>query len=267
MRRKHPPLPRTFIGVLLLCAAASANDRHFGYTYETRTLPQGARELELWTTARVGRVHFYSQLDHRMEFETGLTDRLQTSFYLNWSQTTADTGGGSLATEFSWQGFSSEWKYKFSDPSADPLGFALYGEAGYNTDAVELEGKALFDKQAGPLLLAANLVSSSGLKTRTGKLEEQEFEVDLAGGYSPFPSLSLGLELRNHSRFLKDANDAMKFQYSALFLGPTVAYLAKAWWLTITAMPQLPGFKTTGGARELNDHEALETRILFSLHL
>src|SRR4051794_20626531 len=82
------------VPALALPGRASANERHFTYTYESAVLPQGARELEVWTTARLGRHQYFAQFDHRLEFEVGLTPRLQTSLYLNFSGQTAETAPG-----------------------------------------------------------------------------------------------------------------------------------------------------------------------------
>ena len=263
-------MSRISVALLLSCAAAFANNRHFGYTYETATMAKGALELEVWSTARMGHSDYYSRLDHRMEFETGLTDNLQTSFYLNWSEVTSEDGTGGLATSFDWKGISSEWKYKFSDPSADAVGFALYGELGYNTDEVELEAKTLFDKRVGDFLMAANLVGELVYEAEPADwdLHEIEFEEDVSMSYGFTSAFSAGLELRNHSNFTRDpAGKNLEFEYSALFLGPTMAYQTNNWWVTITVLPQLPGIKTTGGIQELGDHEKLEARLLFSVHL
>src|SRR3954462_8025614 len=92
--------------------AASANERHFTYTYESAVLPQGARELEVWTTPRLGRDQYFARFDHRLEFEVGLTGRLQTSLYLNFSGQTAETAPGVRTSGMSYEGVSSEWKYK-----------------------------------------------------------------------------------------------------------------------------------------------------------
>jgi len=267
---RFSPKMKTLPILLLLGFSAFANNRHFGYTYETATMPKGARELEVWSTARMGRTDFYSRLDHRMEFETGLTDNLQTSFYLNWRQITAQVGTGGLASSFDWEGISSEWKYKFSDPSADPLGFALYGELGYNTDEVELEVKTLFDKRAGDFLMAANLVGELVYEAEPAEwsLHEIEFEEDFSVSYGVTPAFAAGLEFRNHNNVSREpVSQDMKFEYSALFLGPTLAYQTSKWWVTFTVLPQWPGIKTTGGIQELGDHEKLEARLLFSVHL
>ena len=70
---------------------AAASERHFTYTYESSVLRPGGREIEPWNTFRLGKSDFYSRLDTRIEAELGLTDRLQTSLYLNFKAVAADT--------------------------------------------------------------------------------------------------------------------------------------------------------------------------------
>src|SRR5262245_34530149 len=75
-------VPASFAAAL---PAAYGNERHFTYTYESAVLPAQAKEIEVWTTPRLGRDDYYARFDQRLEFEVGLTDRLQTSLYLNWN--------------------------------------------------------------------------------------------------------------------------------------------------------------------------------------
>ena len=87
-------------------ATASANERHFAWTYETGVLPAGTAELEPWTTWRVGRESYFSRFDHRIEFEYGITDRLQTALYLNFRGVASREGNGEIETSFDYQGIS-----------------------------------------------------------------------------------------------------------------------------------------------------------------
>src|SRR5262245_47921105 len=112
---------------------AHASQRRFTYTYESGVLNHGQIELEPWTTFRLGKEDYYSRIDQRVEFEVGLSNRLQTSFYLNMHAVTAQADS-SLGTEFEWGGFSNEWKLKLKDPVADAFGLALYFEWGASTD-------------------------------------------------------------------------------------------------------------------------------------
>src|SRR5690349_18573651 len=106
-----------------LSGVARATDRHFVYTYESGVLNPGDAELEPWTTNRFGRDRYYNRFDQRVEFELGLVERLQTSFYLNFASITQDivvedgTGQSVLVreSETEFEGVSSEWKFKVTD--------------------------------------------------------------------------------------------------------------------------------------------------------
>ena len=70
-------MKRVLHAVLILttsAVAASASERHFAYTYESAVLRPGAREIEPWSTFRLGRSDFYSRLDTRLEAELGLSE-------------------------------------------------------------------------------------------------------------------------------------------------------------------------------------------------
>jgi hypothetical protein len=252
---------------------AHANERRFTYTYESNTLAKGAREVEVWSTWRKGRDSFYSRLDQRIEFEWGLTDRLQTAVYLNFSGQTVNNGMGALASSYETQGVSSEWKYKVMDRFADAFGLALYGEFTYAPKETEFESKLIFDKQVGKFLFAANLVGELELEAGlepNGKIErEKEFiaELDAASTYFLTNNLSLGLELRSHNII-----EHGEYEKGALFAGPVVAYAADSWWVAFSALPQLTAMKKDeaymgSDRRELTSHEKWNARLLFSFHL
>lgn len=241
--------------------AAAANERHLTYTYESATLPQGAKELEVWTTSRVGRHQDFVGFDHRVEFEVGLTSKLQTSFYLNFSAERA----GDTSSGLDFKGISSEWKYKFTDPVADAVGFAGYGELSASPDFYELEGKLIFDKMVGRTLLAANVVGA--WEKETGHEPELELELDLAATHLVTQHLSLGLELRNHN----ELEEAEEWEHSTLYAGPVLAYATEGWWVTLSVLPQLPALKkpsTETGMRVLDaGGEKWNARLLFSFRL
>ena len=263
MSARHA-VPLASLAISLLATSAHANERHFTYTYESAVLPTGAREIEVWTTPRIGKEDYFVRFDERMEFEVGLTDQLMTAFYLNWSAVTADDPMGVRTSETEFGGVSSEWKWKLMDPVADAVGLALYGELLGATDEFEAEGKLIIDKQVGDLLLAGNLVLANEWEMEADETEtEQEVELDLAATWFLRPGLSAGLELRNHNEVVEG-----EWEHSALFLGPVIAYATDGWWAAVTILPQLPALKKEGdGARVLDEHEKLEARILFSFLL
>ncbi len=265
--------------ILWLCFAsliavplAKANERRFTYTYESAVLPPGAREFELWSTHRFGRHNFYSRFDHRAEFEFGLTNRLMTAFYLNWhniAEEDTSTTPPTIAREFEFEGISSEWKYKMTDPVADKIGSALYGEVSLGTEEIEIEGKIILDKRWGENLIAYNLVGEVEWEREPGEVEYEEsvVENDLAFTHFFNPRFAAGLELRNHTDFTNSAHPA----HSALFLGPVVSYATENWWVAVTALSQLPALKRSVNDRRsglvLDDHERYNVRLLLSFHL
>ena len=181
----------------------SANERRFGYVYETPVLSPGARELEVWNTYRSGKAYSFRRLDQRIELEFGVAERLMTAFYMNYEWKAVDANGsapgGGRTTEQS-ASISNEWKYKVLDRVADPLGLALYGEYTLGLYERELEFKVILDKQLGRFLLAGNLVGEQEWEDELedGILEtEKELKFEVSGGvsYSMSAHFSLGLEV------------------------------------------------------------------------
>ena len=240
-------------GLVLAVAAApaAASERHFTYTYESAVLRPGAWEIEPWGTFRLGRSDFYSRFDSRVETELGVTDRLQTALYLNLKAVTADTPlGRSSSTEL--EGVSSEWKLKLADPVADRAGVEL-----------ELEGKLILDKRAGRLLGAVNLVAEHEWSFEEPQTErETALELDAAACWFLTPAFTAGLELRSHT-VLPPAGEPTR---SALFLGPTVSYATRGWWLAASVLPQVRALAgASDGHLDLEEHERVEVRVLFGL--
>ncbi len=262
-------MPRFSLALVLVFTAlpAFANDRHFTHTYESGVLPEGGRELEVWTTPRLGRDDYYARFDQRLEFEVGLTNRLQTAFYLNFTSVSQNTPDG-RANSFSFGGVSSEWKYKLTDPVADAIGFALYGEVTGSTDELELEAKLIFDKAIGRALFAANIVGEYELEFGFNDTKKElKLEIDLAAAYFLTEHLALGLELRSVNEF----ENAEEFEDSALFAGPVIAYATKGWWMALSVLPKLPALKKgsadAGRTLILSHQEKVVARLLFSFHL
>ncbi|MDB5104970.1 MAG: conserved hypothetical secreted protein [Fibrobacteres bacterium] len=257
--------------VASLAATASANERHFGYVYETGVLAPGAKELEVYNTLRAGREDYFSALDHRISFEVGVANNLMTAFYLNMRNTTAGDSAGNLSTGFEWQGFSNEWKLKMMDPVADAVGLALYGELTFNTSGFELEPKVLLDKRMGRFLFAANLIGEFEFEAEAEEMELEEIAPDLALGasYEIAKGFHAGLEFRNHNAFVKSAAGDLEHEFSALYAGPVVSYATESWWMTFSLLPQLPALsKAEGGSiLVLDDGEKINARLLFSFHI
>jgi hypothetical protein len=258
------------VAVLLtaLPVTARANERHFAYTYESPTLPAGAVEIEPWTTWRFGRDRYYNRFDHRLEFELGITDRLQTAFYINFTGLTENDGVDLRHSEFEYEGIASEWKWNLRDPVADPFGLALYAELGLAPHETEIETKVIVDKRMGQLLLAGNLVVELELEQEVEGAEvetEKELVIETDLGITRFlrPRLALGVEARTVTLL----PEGETHEVTALLAGPTLAYGAQDYWLTLAVQPQIFAIHDGDGARELAHFEKMNVRLLLGFHI
>ena len=259
--------------ILLLIAIVgfvkgNAQDRVFNYTYQSGVLNKGQKEIEIWSTMASGRAEFYRNIKHRMEFEVGLGGKIQTSFYLNYSYGKSvgeENGFQSLKNDTKYS-FSNEWKLKLSDPVANRIGSALYFEYTLAPEETEFEGKIILDKQIGNFTQAFNLVGEFELGkkftpygTRLKTENEREITVELNYGlsYRIKNNLSVGLEAMNQNQIAES-----EWENSVLTFGPCISYSTNGFWVNLTVMPQIANLK--GGGLELNEHEKLQTRLIFS---
>lgn len=231
-------------GILSQAAQARADERKFNYSYEAKTLPQGTWEFEQWATLKMEKdTGDYHRLELREEFETGLTDRLTTSVYLNTVyQATREVAGLSNEHSFGFDSVSSEWKYKLSDPAADLVGFLVYGELLLSNDDYELETKLVFSKHLGPFTFAYNFIFEWELeRSAASNLEWHWAEVvqNTAGvSYDlPFlPRASVGAEARSEAHFERSLAGAHN---SAYYAGPNLHYTGGTWWATLSYLRQV----------------------------
>lgn len=256
------------IFILLSTLNTFAQDRIFTYAYQSNVLGKGQKELEVWTTILNGKDNYYREIKNRVEYETGLGSNLQVAFYLNAKQKAFfDDATGEIVMDPTEISVSNEWKYKFSDPIADKIGFAGYLELTAATDELEIELKAIFDKKIGRTLHAVNLILEPEWETTTedGKVTtETEIKYDFiyAFSYNVNKNWNIGAEIMNKNVYIK----AEEFTHSALFGGPGFSYSTKNFWLNFTAMPQWTGFSNPDGMKGLNVDEftKFETRLIFS---
>lgn len=240
-----------------------ADERYFTYTYEPKVLPKGALEFEQWTTLRAGKEDgVYSRWDLRSEFEYGLTDRLTTDLYLNFTSLNVDRES-EQTEEFTFGGLSSAWRYKLSDPTADPLGVVLYGEVTTDFNEFKLEQKLVLGKNVDRFVFAFNaIVEEEWEFEKDGTEKALELEFTAGAAYRFTDHFALGLEVREKNLFpdMEDLSDA------ALFAGPAIHYSQDRWWATLTVLPQIVALKgTTGDGVNLDEFERAEVRLLIGI--
>lgn len=264
---------RTRAGLLALFVAvagaavsdARADQRYFTYSYEPKVLPKGATELEQWATMRNGREEgLYARWDIRTEFETGLTDNLTTAIYMNAKNVFVKrlNADGSMTDSnvMSFKGFSSEWKYKLSDPTADGLGVLLYQEFGIDRREWETETKLVLGKNVGDLVFAANSIfeveGKGTVSATTGEVGSEyktELEQTFGAAYRTGQN-AFGLEAS-----VRTEREDGEFQDAAVYVGPTLHTARESWWATLTFLAQVTDHYA--------DHERTETRLILGMHL
>lgn len=258
--------------LLLICVISTittyAQDRNFARTYQTIILPKGAVDLEYWHTSRLGHSgQFFHAQDQRIEVELGLGKNWQTAFYFNRYQKrySISVDGTEVSNEI---GFSNEWKVKLSDPVANKLGLALYGEWGIKGgDELELETKIILDKVIGRHLFAFNGVYEfeKEFEWENGKVQsdgyEMPVELDLAYMYNTSKHFGIGFEIRDHNEIAKGEG----WEHSVFFGGPTLNFRGDRWFIIANYLPQWGNLHKTDIApnrKVLNEHERAEARIL-----
>ncbi|WP_291099504.1 MULTISPECIES: DUF6662 family protein [unclassified Flavobacterium] len=254
--------------LILSTMSLMAQDRVFNYTYQSSVLNKGEKELEVWTTVLQGKKDYYREIQNRVEYEVGLGSNLQTSFYLNSKQKAYfDNVTGEIVMTPTEISISNEWKYKFSDPVANRIGFAGYAEFTVATDELEIELKAILDKKIGRTTHALNLTFEPEWETTTmdGKVVTAtalKYDVNYGFAFEINKNWNLGAEIINRNVYIKDDS----FTHSALFAGPTVAFNTDEFWVNLSVSPQIAGLKNPTTTTELNLDEftKMDMRLVFS---
>jgi hypothetical protein len=257
----------TATALALAPSAARANERHFAFTHESATLPQGTVELEPWITMHGFRNSQYMQFDERLEFEGGLTDRLMGAFYLNSTQVTTPGAMPGTTTTTTSINTSVEGKYRLLDSVADPIGLALYGEVTAGTNFFELEGKVILDRRFGNFLFAANAIVEHDWFFTGGETQKLlELEADVAGAFFITPHMTLGLEARWYNSMLTDPE--VLWQDSSIYAGPVFSYSWSHFWTAIAITPQIaaPHLASRNDIRNIDTQDALAGRLVVGFH-
>jgi hypothetical protein len=250
----------------IMTGAALADEPLFGFAYTTDLLPQGGKEIEQWLSWRHQKNSgSYDQLEHRTEFSYGITDRLQASLYLNYNWTQAFHNGPFGATtppeqfadfqvgpddHFNKTRFSSvsgELIYRILSPYTDPIGLAVYAEPSIGPNFREVETRVILQKNFFDdlLVLAFNftyapefryLLNDAG--TAYGWQEETDVNFTFGASYRFIENWSAGFEITNEHEY-----NSFWFNHesnSGYYLGPTIHYGGERFFVTATALWQMP---------------------------
>jgi len=232
---------------LVACGSpARGDDQPFLTLYTTDIDSQGEREAEQWLGLKTGETGAsYSDFLSRTEFEYGITDNLQGSFYLSyeWSHLRSHTPPFSSQTE-SFPGVSGELIYRLLDSDFNPVGLALYLEPSWSSEEQAIESKILIQKNFlnDALRCAFNINFEDDWDQKNDVPErESALEFDAGIAYAVRTDLSAGVEFDNERTFAGLLlGGSAREHASAFFLGPTIDYEPLPWKITLGAQAQLP---------------------------
>lgn len=247
---------------------AHADENLFGYLAGAETLPDGAQETYLWVTQRDDKgVGSYHATDVDAEYESGLTARLTGALALKGQS--IDTQGilidgyvpGDMSYGLRASGVEAKLKYMFLSPAMDPVGLAgrigfeyswLDPHSGQDKRKASVTTELLLQKffLDDQLVTVANL----GMESTYARREpvdnlppgfewstDPEMEIELRTGvglaYRFAPRWFVGIETYYETEFETDVGQE-RWSWHA---GPTLHYGDRAWWATLTWMPQLRG--------------------------
>ncbi|MCK9209932.1 MAG: hypothetical protein M0P61_03750 [Ignavibacteriaceae bacterium] len=248
---------------LLLTSSSQADRRYFGRSYMANTLPAKAFEFELWNTARIGKAEgYYYRFQPRMEFEYGITDRLTTSFYMNFNSQQIENPTTS-SKEFAFAGTAVEFRYRLTELGEYMVDPAVYFELTYAGSEIEYESKLILSKRIGSIITALNITGEIGRDVIANK-HETSFELTGGLGYDITPTFAASLEFKNHSNF---NNIYGRKANSALFIGPSINLLTDKFYFTVNFLAQVTGEPAVKSGLDLTGHEKYEIRTILGIEL
>ena len=237
--------PLALSAFALMSSAARADDRPFAFAYTTDIEAQSEKEIEQEITWFSGHARgAFQEIESRTEFEYGVTDDFQASFYLNydWSRARALLGPAEIS---SLPGVSGEFIYRLMNVYFDPIGLALYVEPSIGNGTRSFEVKALLQKNFlnDRLRFALNLNAEDRWEKdglgHYGRSSALEFYSGLA--YNLTPEWSIAAEFDNERGF--DGlvlGGSSRIADNAYFLGPTISYIGHPFRVVLGAQTQLP---------------------------
>ena len=219
----------------LIALPALAGSRRFTYVYEVTTSPPGDVEIENWVTWKTHKPddHGFDRVDFRHELEFGITERFQAAIYLaDWNYHHGVSAG---EPGFTRDGSALELIYNFTNPVADPIGFAVYQEFQGGYRRFESESKLLAQKNFGKFVVAYNATLEAEWEGERLAEREGEFQQSLGLSYEINPRFLFGAEFVHEIAF----PDWSESEPGNFFAGPNVSIRHRAYWATLTALAQI----------------------------
>ncbi len=201
------------MGVIALVAVLTASNlaadqRSYVWTYEYLTVPRRQAELETYFTLSSldqGRFTGNTGVEHRIEFEVGMTDRFDFAVYQIFEQAPEQ--------DLRYKGFQLRARYRFGEKGKyllDPLIYVEYKGVGDLSEHA-LETKLILAKDLGRFNLALNPI----VEFEFGPDGEAEPEYAVALSYGVSKLLRFGLEAKGSE--------------NGHYIGPVISHGGRYW--------------------------------------
>jgi len=221
---------------LAVASPARADRRIFAFTYPYMTPPKDTFELEHYldlglnnwdnpATSEVERDWTKPAWQHQVEFEYGITDRLDFGFYNVFKQDPFGT--------LKFDGIKARSRYRFADPGVHPVDVGAYLEFSYFGDEVEIEQKLILSKILGRVEIAFNGTIEEGYEIHAKEVD-YKITPSLGVGYHLTPGFALTVEYVGRMKIEEE-----KVEYFASYLGPGLSVAAGNFYWTLASEWQL----------------------------
>ena len=242
------------LALLLIPSTSSADRRIFAKTYPYMTLPKGGFEIEHYLDADLRRVDdpdthliengYRPSWTMQVEFEYGITDRLDFGFYTVFRQ--------KAYQDFELRGVKLRSRYRLFDEGVLPVDTALYLELVYYGDEVKIEEIIILARKFGSVETAVNFKFEEEFKLKGPETEfEFVFVPSVGVGYHFNPNVSLGLEW--YGKLKVEHGEAEDF---INYLGPAISVAGNHFFWTVLVAAQLNG---------VDDGVGIQARSLFGI--
>ncbi len=193
---------------------ALADARSYVWTYEYQTMPKGKAEVEYYETVKVPDTNdpAIKTLEHWLEYEYGITDRLDTAIYFMWK-----TKDKRFEADTKFDMTKLRFRYRIGEKEELPLDTLLYAEykrPARHHDPHKIELKVILAKDIGKVNLSYNQILNQDLES--DGITESEYA--LGASYKVNDYIRLGMESKGS--YLSDK----------YYFGPTVSFRTSQFW-------------------------------------
>ena len=204
-------MKKIFWGIILAFSMLFADQRHFVWTYEYKTVSKGEVEFEHYYTTSHSNSSDLSEglkTGHQLELEIGMNEKYDFAVYHQFEQ----------QSSFVYKGYKLRWRYRIGEKNQYLLDPLLYLEYHGKPDFSEhgIETKIILAKETTNMIISFNPVLEFEIEE-----DENEIEAEYAAGlsYKINKLLRAGFEI-------KGSNNGHYF-------GPTISHGVHDIWFSL----------------------------------